>query len=214
MKKIIALLSVFAMIFCFASCGGTATEKTTAEETTLCTGVEVEALLSETGGYLEYTYSDHVLNEKGQVVSRRVKGDSNRTDTFEYDEEGRIVKNVRTSAYGDEIYTYTYDEKGLLVEEFQGDRTFNNTYTLDENGRILTKTSVNADGGYTMVYTYTYNDDGTVATETQQSERSTYVITFTYDEKGRVATETSCKEGESGSVVTRYTYGVVGYIYP
>lgn len=226
MKKFALLTLALIMAMCMVACGEQpaagvnsepATEPTTAPVVTTeptVAAIEVEDVVSEMGGYLQYTYSDHVLNEKGQVISRKVSGDSRRTDTFEYDDQGRVVKCTRTSSYGDDIWTYTYDENGLLVEEFQGDRTFLNTYTMDEQGRVVTKKSVNKDSNYTMIYTYTYNDDGTVATETQKSPNSTYVITFTYDAKGRVATAKSVKEGASSGVTTRYTYAVVGSYVP
>ena len=216
MKKLIALLVALVMLLTFAACGEATqpTEEATQPTEETVQLVEVEGLLSEKGAYREYTYSDHVLNDQGQVISRKVKGDSNRTDTFEYDEQGRLIKNTRASYYGEEIWTYTYDENGLLVEEFQGDRTFKNTYTVDDQNRILTKTMVNTDGGYTMVYSYTYNEDGTVATETQKSPNSTYVITFTYDNQGRVIKEVAVKEGESSGSTTYYTYGVVGSYTP
>ena len=213
MKKIFAFILALALIFCFAACG----KDKPADETDTSSAVateEVEALISEKGGFLEYTYSNHVINDKGQIESRQVSGDSRRTDTFEYDDQGRVVKVTRSSAYGDEIWTYTYDENGLLIEEFQGDRTFNNTYTFDDQNRIKTKTSVNADSGYTMVHTYTYNQDGTVATEIQASETSTYELTFTYDQKGRVVKQVAVNLEDFSPSTTIYTYGVVGTYTP
>ncbi|MBQ1186092.1 MAG: hypothetical protein IIX54_00180 [Clostridia bacterium] len=214
MKKIFALILALALIFCFAACGKADSTEEPKNDNTSATTVEVEDLLSEKGGFLEYTYSNHVINDKGQIESRQVSGDSRRTDTFEYDDQGRVVKVTRSSAYGDEIWTYTYDENGLLIEEFQGDRTFNNTYTLDDQNRVKTKTSVNADSGYTMVYTYTYNEDGTVATETQASETSTYELTFTYDQKGRVVKQVAVNLEDFSPSTTIYTYGVVGTYTP
>ena len=214
MKKLLSMLLVAIMVFTLAACGQADKTEPTTQEQTEVAGIEVEDVLSENGAYRQYTFSDHILNDKGQVISRKVSGDSRRTDTFEYDDEGRVVKNIRSSSYGDEIWTYTYDENGLLVEEFQGDRTFKNTYELDDQDRIITKTMVNADSDYTLVYSYTYNDDGTVETETQKSPNSTYVLTFTYDEKGRVVKSVSVKEGETAGSTTNYVYGVVGTYTP
>ena len=204
MKKIFALIISVTMIFLVTACGGQ--EPTPVEPTP----IEVEGLLSKKGAYVNYEYSDHVLNEKGQIIQVKVSGNSNRIDKYEYDEEGRLVKELR----GKETWTYTYDENGNLISEFQGDRTFNNTYTFDENGRVLTKKSVNADTNYTMLYSYTYNEDGTIATETQTSDTSVYVITYKYDDNGRVVEETSVKKGESSGMTTKYTYGIVGTYTP
>lgn len=221
MKKKLVLLLTLTIVSVLTACAkSTPSEEHTQAETPeevqeeTPAVVEVEDVLSETGSYASYTYSDHVLNEKGQVISRKVRGNSNRTDTFEYDEQGRVVKNIRTSSYGEELYTYTYDENGMLIEEFQGDRTFAITYTFDDQNRVATQTKVNQDGGYTMVYSYTYNEDGTVATETQTSETSTWVLTFTYDEKGRVIAEEAVKDEDGSHSYTSYTYGVVGTYTP
>lgn len=180
--------------------------------------IAVESLVSVNGEYLNFKYSEHEINEKGQVIKVKVTGSDKYTATYEYDAQNRLVKENRKYATKDTVWEYKYDEKGNLISEFQGDRLFENTYTytFDEKGRVLTKTmkNVTSDSGYTMVYIYTYNDDGTVKTETQKDHNSTYVITFTYDDKGRVIKEVSKKEGETSSSTTTYKYDVVARYIP
>lgn len=219
MKKVLVFILAICLHVGLCACSSEKQTEPIAEPTEPTeVAIEVEALVSELGGYLEYTYSDHILNEKGQVVSRQVDGFNKRTETFEYDDQGRMVKCNMIYANDDEIYTdtYTYDESGLLVEACEGSNSFVYTYTLDEQGRVMTKkcVNINSSSGATMIYTYTYNEDGTVATETQKSRKSTYVITYTYDEKGRVSTARAVEEGERSGVTTRYTYAVVGSYVP
>ena len=212
MKKIIVLLAILVMLMTFVAC-----ETQPVEET--IQPVEVEGLLSEKDDLFEYTYYNHVLNEKGQIVKRRVGGDDDRHDTFEYDEQGRMIKNFRYRMHGDEFWTYTYDENGILVEERNGDEIIKYTYTLDNQGKILTKTSVRSNTGspvddIPVDYSYTYYSNGLMATETLKCQGDTQVTTFYYDSKGRV-THKICKYDDTERrSLTSYTYGVVGSYTP
>ena len=228
MKKILIIAMAVLLTLSFAGCNkdesSSVTEdssaKQSAEAETISeepASVDVESVITIKSPYKTTTYSDHEINELGQVVKAiKKEGNSTYTVTYEYDDAGKLIKETTSNYYGDEVWTYTYDESGLLISEFQGDREFENTYTFDESGRISTKTMVNvtSDDNYTTVYSYTYNEDGSIATETQTSPSSTYVIEFEYDEKGRVVREDALKEGESIPSVTTYTYGVVGSYTP
>lgn len=170
--------------------------------------IDVEAVVEIDGPFEKTTYYNHVLNEKGQIIEAKKTVDSSKYTVFyEYDDEGRLIKETTRGTYGDEVWTYTYDENGLLVEEFQGDRTFKNTYKLDKDGNILSQKYVNADNGYSGTYTYTYNDNGTIATKTENNK---YITEFKYDDQNRVIQEITTEKGSTYKYYTVYKYDVVG----
>lgn len=209
MKKIILLLTTLVILLTFVSCDSQPVLETIQP-------IEVEGLLRETDGDLEYTYYDHVLDEKGQVIKRSVSGSDDAYDTFEYDEQGRVIKFSRFRYNHDDFWTYTYDENGHLAEECHDNKTTKYTYTLDDQGKILTKTAFGTNYKFPDVFSYTYYDSGLVATETYIFKNgTTKVITFTYDSKGRITNELCDMDGRRSSILSKsYTYGVVGSYIP
>ena len=92
----------------------------------------------------KWTYK---LDDKGRVISAKFKGINSGEYTYQYDEEGRKIKETETRE-GDKFSTvYTYDDSGMVITKVETDfdGTITETfYTYDYQN--LTFTAVNSRG--------------------------------------------------------------------
>ncbi len=157
---------------------------------------EIDAL----GNTTEYFYDD-LGNKIGELFPRayvdiNLRNISGHTNTYEYDEVGRMIKMINAD---DKITIYTYDENGRLkkvIDRQDSDGT-NNThtreYTYDKLGRKLTETD-----SYGETIIYTYDEVGNMLTRTDQMDRTTEYI---YDDFDRLV-----EERDPAGYSTKHTY--------
>lgn len=182
MKKKIALLLTIVLIFttCMALTGcGSKVKK------------DVWVLTYESDNGRENYYSEIEFAQDGLIASQK---SGMNTFTYEYDENGLLLKETKTSdLYGSEITKYEYDENGLVIRQEINDEGSlldgnANTYTydFDDQGRVIKVTNTAEAKGEVVGYTtYEYNEDGRIETATEYSSK-VYVTNFHYDENGNV----------------------------
>jgi RHS repeat-associated protein len=148
--------------------------------------------------------------------SARTLPDGNSTETFEYDDKGRLIKET---SFEGVITTYQYDDYDRLES-----KTFLNKdgitetrgYTYDDkSGRVseikqdgrITKTTYDSQGRTVLIETpegtisYEYDNFGRQISVKTDNDPPTY---YTYDRYGRLATVSSDNE------TTRYEYDAFG----
>ena len=105
--------------------------------------------------------------EEGQLAERTrylPDGKLSYQITYEYDAEGRLLKEITTDAKGSQTYltTYQYNEKGLLVQkDEEGTRGVTILYEYDEEDRLSQEKNLYT--GYRN--TYAYDEHGNLSVE-------------------------------------------------
>ena len=206
------------------------TEKTTPELTEAPESesrqveVAIYAKVSEKSLLGEYTYSDYVIKDNGQILqftqyqSQYGKKQAIETTYLEYNDEGQLISKKEVSRYGYDQTNYIYNKDGLVEREYstsdfsiQNGNEFVYTYTFDQKGRIETKKAKNVNSDYWLEYSYIYNNDGLIERERQHSKNSTYIIYYIYDEHGNPIEEhVSELNNPTNGWVNYYTYACIG----
>jgi len=210
MKKILCITLIVMLFLCLFGCGKSKKiEK------------DLYVLVFEDGPVFDYTYSNYVYNEAGQITEYRRAEDGNSIGTYylEYDNEGKLISQKRVNDYGYEIVNYVYDSDGYLIRQYsssdwsnENGKEFTYTYTFNEKGQIATKRSqnINVEDAW-LEYSYDYNEDGLVIRERQHSPWSTHIIEYIYDEFGNVIEKhSSVLNNHEERRVTYYTYECIG----
>ncbi len=191
MKKKAAVLLTLTLIFttCFAFSGcGSKVEN------------DIWVVTYETDNRRDTAYTDIQVDEQGNLVSQKA---GMNTYTYEYDENGLLIKETKTSElYGSEIIKYEYDENGLLIRQEINDEGSlldgnANTYTyeFDDQERVVKITNTAEAKGEVVAYTtYEYNEEGRIETATEYSSK-VYVTNFHYDENGNVIRTFTSSDG-------------------
>lgn len=200
MKKKIALLLTIVLIFttCMALTGcGSKVKK------------DVWVLTYESDNGRENYYSEIEFAQDGLIASQK---SGMNTFTYEYDENGLLLKETKTSdLYGSEITKYEYDENGLVIRQEINDEGSlldgnANTYTyeFDDQGRVIKMTNtVEATGKVAGYTTYEYDDEGRIETATEHSSK-VYVTRFHYDENGNVVKTFTTADGWTRERIYEY----------
>ena len=141
----------------------------------------------------ECSYTDIVLDEKGNVVSEKISGSNYHTMSYEYDSNNRIIRALKeTQLYGTEEIVCTYDDKGAVTE-------LHNLKT-EKSGKVIES-----------IYTYVYNDAGEyVSGQHIRGDGKKLDIEFENDESGRVIKATETLDGKTDSVSV-YSYDDGGF---
>ncbi|MBR5272892.1 MAG: hypothetical protein IKU25_05815 [Clostridia bacterium] len=145
-----------------------------------------DGTLSREKWYLEYRTDDCdertlvveiEYNEDGNIVYSEYRGDFGSDNTYEYDEYGRLVKEIsyRLNDYTTNTLEYEYDENGNLAvrtltttADPASDNVGNRTvYEYDEYGNE-TKHTIEYDNGRVNVheYEYVYGENGVIKSVT------------------------------------------------
>ena len=138
-------------------------------------------------------YSDFVYNEKGQLISKRWE-EWDETYLYEYDEQGRLVKETEIDSDDDRmVYYYTYYDTpyayfdtrygsgtsfgyGLVKKmtrsatiSFYDNAVWDYTYEFDDQGRVIRETSVFPTDYVRDEIWYEYNDQGLISRKVEHS---------------------------------------------
>jgi YD repeat-containing protein len=183
MKKFISVLLVLCMVLALTACGGGTPD---APKTKTVYLVET----------ITYEYKDESMD--------------NMSIKYEYDETGKIVKDIQTIGEEEAVQVYHYDENGNLVSLVMtmGDMTTTSVQTYDENGNVLTQTMYDGElQTYSMKYTY--DSQNRMLENTSIFDDVQTVTTYTYGEHNRPITMTVSKNGTVTQVIT-YTQNEEG----
>ncbi|MBP3894236.1 MAG: hypothetical protein J6D34_09385 [Atopobiaceae bacterium] len=170
-------------------------------------GNQTGVMVKTAGAEYEQSYQvSYDLDDQGSCVAMTANYGDGEDDpitfTYEYDDQGRIVKRI---ASNDQVETYTYDDQGNITElvleftiaDHDGATTNKSTTTYNANG-FCTKRSYES-AGETWNYLYTYDptdsDMPTSGVGTDEATGATTNYTFEYDENGNLATITSDTDG-------------------
>ena len=159
--------------------------------------------------YSEYHFEyKSTYNEKGQlieVVCTR-NGEHFDTDTYAYDDQGRVVEYKDGTMY---VYRYVYDGKTTRKQDLNKDGTVysENVYTYDDNGKLIKEEYFEEDK-LSHYYEYTRNDAGKLLEKCEYdmedgvAELDSKVVN-TYDSNGNLADK---KIYEDGELEAHYVY--------
>lgn len=206
---------------------------------------EAYALLAKLGNYkdapqllarfikCELSKSDNTMdgvvltNEAGQTIAA-ASPFSTYTSTFECNEKGLVVKEIRTLKNDVQTITYDYNDAGQLVKQ-EITRTSNDaciTYQYNEAGQLILEESHIAykDGDKENYrYSYEYNASGDIATEYIHQETTfgtsetqikdkTIQYSYVYDENGLLIEKTEHYPDTDESRVLTYQHDAEGRV--
>ena len=183
--------------------GGTyTTEKTYTYENGRLTGTYY------TDSYDSWIKEEYSYDAAGRCTKfRRTQSHEaeNSTVLYTYDAAGRLLsEDVQAATGSSRTQTYSYDEQGRLSEHKTRltDDTSVRTYTYDEQGRVIAETVT----GYgACSFTYSYGENGLRSGRIYTFGDTVYTQTLTYDEY-RCLTEFSSKNDQGGSSKITVTY--------
>ena len=183
-----------------------------------------------------YGVTTYEYDEKGRPILQKESGS---TVSLEYDEQGRIIKRVRTAWGQNDTTLYTYDEQGRLFEQiFRPDGTSiwdKYTWEYNEHGDVIKRTIQTTfgfldppDNTDTVVdiYVREYDENGRLIKSMGDDGDGSYVA-YEYDEAGNEIKYTSY-HAANDFVIFYYTYdengnmteyrredesGITGYMY-
>ena len=136
----------------------------------------------ENGGVLPSEVHDYngkyaiVYDDAGHVLSRTFEFPEVASDTYAYDENGKLLESTRKDLSEETHSVYTFDEDGTMWEEYTSSvQTVNGEprvekklyeYTLDDRGDAVMRMTHEEDYMTDMViYSYTYDDQGNILTK-------------------------------------------------
>ncbi len=159
----------------------------------------VTSQVSDSGAYINYTYSGNTVNS---VTS------TEQTTVVTYNEYGDIT--YTEDEYGNSV-TFTYDDKRHLIKkETSGGETTN--YAYGSNGMLQSESSDN------LVVNYSYDEsDNCVRKETITPDYNKYEY-YEYDDMGNVTTFAKLKTDFNGEAPLKYDkslncFDVFEYVY-
>jgi antitoxin component YwqK of YwqJK toxin-antitoxin module len=138
--------------------------------------------------------------------------------TYEYDENGRKIKEIHNEDGSIYTYEYEYDADGRKIKEIATyDTGVVITRHFDRVGNVLQ--SIYTEGDYTYATTYEYADDGSVSKRIEEgSDGEVYTLTYEYYENGNVHIEykknvdgiiTITEYDEDGNILDQRTEGEI-----
>lgn len=172
---------------------------------------------------VETTYADNSKSVKKIVRDNNTitvttfdeDGDIEEEEQIKYDEQGRIVEEVKTDEDGKTVThsEYTYNKKGKLLykTEYEGDNGSFIKTTLDYDNRdnLVSETQVTDQGNLVHSVNYQYNDKG----ERTTWQNNYHVHHVEYDEHGRPVTEeTKNRMNNLIENFTEYKYNQQGLV--
>lgn len=172
---------------------------------------------------VETTYADDSKSVKKIVRDNNTitvttfdeDGDTEEEEQIKYDEQGRIVEEVKTDEDGKTVThsEYTYNNKGKLLykTEYEGDNGSFIKTTLDYDNRdnLVSETQVTDQGNLVQSVNYQYNDKG----ERTTWQNNYHVHHVEYDEHGRPVTEeTKNRMNNLIENFTEYKYNQQGLV--
>ena len=257
MKKIIPVLLILLLMLC--GCGKeenpdveTHTPETTLAETAAANPFDfadihysiqlpVYEIVQGDGVWEPTEYGDFVYDENGLLIQKTKLPAGTSVYTNEYDEQGRLVKETETHAYGSNINTYAYVEDdshqyrtitefhnrpgpGLVSmvksQSFMLDgavNTFHYEYQFDEFDRVIQLSYSNLAYGSKIVQDFEYGPEGRIVKEIQNSYMhgvldDTSEAVMTYDGLGRLIREDFVILNDGYESSFTNVYGVSRYI--
>ncbi len=121
-------------------------------------------------------YEGDLLAEKTRYLPN---GDVNYRITYEYDADGRLVKEITKDAKGNQTYltSYQYNDKGLLVQKDEdGTRGVTILYEYDEEDRLSKEQNL-----YTGYTTYSsYDENGNLSVQKVYSNNGKQAWQYEY----------------------------------
>ena len=175
----------------------------------------------EEGGIVFTNYKEETFDKAGNLVEEiwyeGEDPDPFYTSTFEYDDDGRLIRNVAYEygelsldviqgydEYGNLAYLYEDNNFNYInLEEGNYGYTFqhydcNNEY--DTDGNLIKVTQINRDGSVKKIIGYEYDADGR------------RIKTTNYKEDGTVSTYVESEYNADGAETKRFTYNPDGSI--
>ncbi|XP_055882530.1 uncharacterized protein LOC106061672 isoform X1 [Biomphalaria glabrata] len=140
---------------------------------------------------------DPITGEKKKKKKNKIVSDGKYT--YEYDEQGRVIKKTRIGAGGDDSgseYEYEYDEHGNLINERKkkgnkpgdGDEEFE--YVYDKDGKLIKKIRKGKGGDDSgSEYEYEYDEHGNIIKEKRKGKKpgeEDKEYEYIYDKDGKL----------------------------
>ena len=184
MKRIFSLVLATILLFSLAACGENSAPTVPADTT--ATGEQLNSqpvtevtteppTEAPTEPAIIYIFATKTRTKDGVV-----------DDCEEYDNQGRLIKEIEGApgSPGGYTYEYTYDENGNCIKKVYTENGFPSEYTYytyDEKGNMVKKDEIRPQSE--LHYGYAYNDAGQMVKEwdTASNGGST---TFEYDSRG------------------------------
>ncbi|NMH26733.1 hypothetical protein [Flavobacterium silvaticum] len=173
-------------------------------------GQKLVSIISDNGSEQHFTYNDNLIvsvessNEFGEVT----------TDSYEYDDQGRITTHLDISAdWGrKQVYEYAPDGSISVTQYFGSDESQTQIVMqgvlLMQNGEITHTKTLNVDSGYGRICDYTYDTHNTPTRNIIGYDKISSLLST--NQKGifhNVLTNTQTTEGQDPVLVTKtYVY--------
>lgn len=213
LKRAIALVCVAVMALSVTACGSESTGDATGGQGNT-SGATNTVGIAQDNGYAGPTYE--LTKDIYGLVKSEVNGLKYEYSDHVYDDKHQLVKVTREQWGGDDIiFTYGYDDQGRVV-------VIKEDYSLEDGGYLETLITYNSKGqketevftsdvseknGDTYTYTYEYDEQGRPIFMTCTSTLTDYVKTekYTYNEKGKI--------DRIDVVEPDWSYIISGYMY-
>ena len=129
----------------------------------------------------QYTYNEKNLCVKEVTISSSTSGTQK---YYEYDENGRKIKEIEINSNGEDITEYINNEYGDCIQEIcnwanGNSKTYETTYEYDEKGRVIMSHRLYGDE-----YEYVYNIYDELISETWTTASGKYKYKYDYDNSG------------------------------
>jgi len=149
----------------------------------------------DTYGYTQWRECEYYEDGQYKTITTGQNDLVSLISTFEYDDNGNLIKKTTGSGNEDPnlFYEYVYNENNKLVQEKLTDsvnpytQTITYEYDEEKNQVFKTTTSVNGENVTQDSRTETYNDEGKITERlVNDSDGSVVLIQWEYDELGNV----------------------------
>ena len=173
MKKLLAFLLVFCMVFALAGCGAekegqgenTGAKAKKHEKAWLVSKVTV---IEEDGMPTNYVSEENTYDDNGNLlehVTYSTENEMKDKTEYQYDKNGYLIEKTETRSDGSWYnYKYTNDKNGNVIKESSGD-TPATEYTYDSKNRETSMAEYDSNGRKVRWSTTTYTADGNHSTE-------------------------------------------------
>ena len=179
-----------------------------------------------------YYWTDYEYDSKGLMIKKIFNfhvntnngdsfGNDNRSsseDYYEYDENGRLTKEIHYDSYNklDDWSEKEYDIAGNLIKDayYDGDGSLERytTFEYDNQGSIIKEAYYNGDNNLSVSYVYEYDEQGNlIKSEHYDSDDVLFEIElYEYDSSGNKTMYSRCYADGSNPYREEYTYDVEG----